>query len=56
VVAAIRAAQRDEIRYPEFIKRSRAAGVVAYWAFLTGRQVCYFGRQGECHVEKFPDK
>lgn len=36
IVAAIRAAQRDEIRYPEFMRRSSAAGVVAYWAYLTG--------------------
>jgi uncharacterized protein YbcV (DUF1398 family) len=46
--------QTDKIRYPEFIKRSAAAGVIAYWAFLTGRKVIYFGRQGEFHVEDFP--
>ncbi len=39
LVAAIRGAQTDTIRYPEFVKRSRAAGVIAYWAFLTGRKV-----------------
>src|SRR5208337_343975 len=33
IVAAIRAAQADEIRYPEFLKRSVAAGVIAYWVF-----------------------
>jgi uncharacterized protein YbcV (DUF1398 family) len=55
VIAAIRGAQTDKIRYPEFIKRSAAAGVIAYWAFLTGRKVIYFGRQGEFHVEDFPD-
>jgi hypothetical protein len=32
VVAAIRGAQADTIRYPEFMKRS-AAAVIAYWAF-----------------------
>ncbi|MEA3162762.1 MAG: hypothetical protein QOE88_580, partial [Verrucomicrobiota bacterium] len=47
-------AQTDKIRYPEFIKRSAAAGVIAYWAFLTGRKVIYFGRQNEFHVEDFP--
>ena len=53
LVAAIRGAQADTIRYPEFMKRSAAAGVVAYWSFLTGRKVIYFGRKGEFHVEEF---
>jgi len=54
IVAAIRAAQRDQIRYPAFMRQAAAAGVVAYWAFLTGKQVIYFGRKGEFHVEPFP--
>jgi len=54
IIAAIRAAQRDEIRYPEFMRRAAAAGVVAYWAMLTGKRVIYFGRQGDTHVEWFP--
>jgi uncharacterized protein YbcV (DUF1398 family) len=54
LIAAIRGAQTDAIRYPEFVKRSTAAGVIAYWAFLTGRKVIYFGRKGEFHVEEFP--
>jgi uncharacterized protein YbcV (DUF1398 family) len=54
VVGAIRDAQTDTIRYPEFMKRSAAAGVIGYWAFLSGRKVIYFGRKGELHVEEFP--
>jgi uncharacterized protein YbcV (DUF1398 family) len=54
LVAAIRGAQTDAIRYPEFMRRSYAAGVIAYWAFLTGRKVIYFGRKGELHIEEFP--
>ena len=54
LIAAIRGAQADEIRYPEFMRRAAAAGVIAYWAFLTGKKVIYFGRKGECHVEDFP--
>src|ERR1700723_3216340 len=54
IVAAIRGAQSDTIRYPEFMKQSAAAGVIAYWAFLTGKKVIYFGRQGEFHFEEFP--
>jgi uncharacterized protein YbcV (DUF1398 family) len=54
IIAAIRAAQADAIRYPEFVKRSTAAGVIGYWAFLTGKKVVYFGRKGESHTEEFP--
>jgi uncharacterized protein YbcV (DUF1398 family) len=54
IVAAIRGAQTDTIRYPEFMRQSAQAGVTAYWAFLTGKKVIYFGRKGEMHVEEFP--
>jgi uncharacterized protein YbcV (DUF1398 family) len=54
IVAAIRGAQSDRVRYPEFVQRATAAGVIAYWAFLTGGKVVYFGRKGEMHVEEFP--
>lgn len=54
LVAAIRGAQADTVRYPEFVKRSTAAGVICYWAFLTGKRVIYFGRKGEEHIEEFP--
>ena len=50
LVAAIRAAQADQIRYPEFVKQATAAGTIGYWAFLTGKKVIYFGRNGEFHV------
>jgi uncharacterized protein YbcV (DUF1398 family) len=53
LVAAIRGAQADTVRYPEFVKRSTAAGVIGYWAFLTGKRVIYFGRKGEQHIEEF---
>lgn len=54
LVAAIRGAQADAIRYPEFLRLACAAGTVAYRVFLTGRRVVYFGRHGEVHVEEFP--
>ena len=54
VIAAIRAAQADTIRYPEFVQRATAAGVAGYWAFLTGKRMVYLGRKGEIHVEEFP--
>src|SRR5665213_3345399 len=46
LLAAIRGAQADTVRYPEFVKRSTAAGVIGYWAFLTGKRVIYFSRKG----------
>jgi uncharacterized protein YbcV (DUF1398 family) len=54
LVAAIRGAQADTVRYPEFVQRSTAAGVAGYYAFLTGRRAIYYGRKGEQHVEEFP--
>ena len=54
IVAAIRGAQADAIRYPEFVRQSPEAGVIGYWAFLTGKKVVYFGRKGEMHVAEFP--
>jgi uncharacterized protein YbcV (DUF1398 family) len=54
VIAAIRGAQSDTVRYPEFMQRSAAAGVIAYWVYLAGRKVVYFGRKGEMHTENFP--
>lgn len=54
LAAAIRAAQKDEIRYPEFLKRAMAAGTAAYRVFITGKRVIYIGRRGDCHIEEFP--
>jgi uncharacterized protein YbcV (DUF1398 family) len=54
LVTALRGAQADTVRYPEFVKRAAAAGVIGYWAFLTGKRVIYFGRKGEEHIEEFP--
>jgi uncharacterized protein YbcV (DUF1398 family) len=54
IVAAIRAVQADQIRYPEFLRRAMAAGIAAYWVFIAGRKVIYFGRKGEIHIEGFP--
>jgi uncharacterized protein YbcV (DUF1398 family) len=54
VIAAIRAAQADTIRYPEFVSHVKRAGVAGYRVFLSGRKVVYFGRKGELHIEEFP--
>ncbi len=54
IVAALSDAQADVIRYPEFVKRVTAAGVIGYWAFLTGKRVVYLGRKGEQYIREFP--
>ena len=58
VVAAIRGAQEDMGAGIQSLLRFEAvppaAGVIGYWAFLTGKQVIYFGRKGEQHIEEFP--
>jgi uncharacterized protein YbcV (DUF1398 family) len=54
LLAAIRGAQADTVRYPAFVNQSTASGVIGYWAFLTGKRVIYFGRKGEQHIEEFP--
>lgn len=51
---AIRDAQQDVVRYPEFKRLSALAGCVGYTAWLTGRRVTYSGRRGETHVELMP--
>lgn len=54
VISAIRAAQSDAVRYPEFLKLTMAAGCVGYIVWIAGRHVSYFGRTGEVHLEHFP--
>lgn len=52
--AAIRGAQQGEVMYPQFKQLSQQAGCTGYTVWLTGRQVSYYGRRGETHVEHFP--
>jgi uncharacterized protein YbcV (DUF1398 family) len=54
VEGAVRAAQRGEIIFPEFLRRIVAAGCVGYFTQITGRRVQYVGRTGDMHVEPFP--
>ena len=41
-------------QYREFTRRAMEAGVQGYIAFLRGKRVLYWGRQGDQHVEWFP--
>lgn len=54
LIAAIRAAQRGDVMYPQFKKLSQAAGCIGYTVWLSGRHVSYYGRNGEVHIEHFP--
>lgn len=54
--AAIRQSQRNEHRYVDFLAKTMAAGCVAYFVQIAGRQAIYFGRNGESHVEPFPSR
>ncbi|WP_079416366.1 DUF1398 domain-containing protein [Thiomonas intermedia] len=51
----ILAAQQGKVMYPEFKRLSQAAGCIGYTVWLAGRQVTYYGRKGETHIERFPD-
>ena len=54
VEAAVRQSQRGEHSYEDFVHKTMAVGCVGYFVQITGRQAIYFGRRGECHVERFP--
>lgn len=54
VVLAIRGAQSDAVRYPEFLGLTMSAGCVGYIVWIAGKHVSYFGRRGEVHLEHFP--
>jgi uncharacterized protein YbcV (DUF1398 family) len=57
-VAALRAnildSQHANQPFREFTRRAMAGGVQGYIAFLRGKRVMYWGRNGEQHVEWFP--
>lgn len=52
---AIKGAQQGSVMYPEFKTLSQRAGCAAYTVWIAGRHVVYLGRQGETHIERFPD-
>lgn len=54
VEAAVRASQRGELPYREFVGRIAEAGATSYIVYLTGRFVAYIGRDGSQHIERFP--
>ena len=54
VEQSVRQAQLGEIRYPQFVAQTAAAGCVGYFVQLSGQRVHYIGRDGDVHTEWFP--
>jgi uncharacterized protein YbcV (DUF1398 family) len=54
VAATVKAIQRQEIGYAEFLRRIMAAGCSHYEVYFKGRKAMYFGRDGEFYTEPFP--
>ena len=55
VAAAIREIQHDKLTYAEFVRQTMAAGCVGYFIQISGRRAIHFGRNGDFHVEWFPN-
>jgi uncharacterized protein YbcV (DUF1398 family) len=52
--AAILDSQKHGQTFRDFCGRAIRAGVQGYIAYLRGKRVTYFGRQGDQHTEWFP--
>lgn len=52
--AAILDSQQHGQKFRAFCERAMQAGVQGYIAYLRGKRVTYFGRQGDQHTEWFP--
>lgn len=52
--AAIVDSQQNGQHYRDFTKQAMSAGVQGYIAFLRGKRVTYWGRNGDQHTEWFP--
>jgi uncharacterized protein YbcV (DUF1398 family) len=54
IQSAIKASQRGELKYRQFIPKALESGITSYVVFFQGKKVIYFGRNGETHTELFP--
>jgi uncharacterized protein YbcV (DUF1398 family) len=54
VVAALRADQSGESKFPEFLASSWKAGVVGFTVNFIGRTCTYYGAHGEEFLEEYP--
>jgi len=54
LAAVVKAIQRKEIGYAEFLRRIMASGCASYEVFFGGRKAVYVGRDGDVYIEPFP--
>lgn len=54
IQSAIKASQRGELKYRQFIPKALDSGITSYVVYINGKKVIYFGRNGETHTELFP--
>ncbi|AUH73394.1 DUF1398 domain-containing protein [Legionella sainthelensi] len=54
LIAAIRADQEGISTFPEFLQSAWNAGVVSYNVDFVGREVVYYGVNGEKYMEEYP--
>jgi uncharacterized protein YbcV (DUF1398 family) len=54
VAATVKAIQRGEVGYAEFLRRIMNCGCSHYAVFIAGRKAMYFGRDGDFYTEPFP--
>jgi uncharacterized protein YbcV (DUF1398 family) len=54
VVMAIRRVQAGQTKYKEFSQECVDSGNTGYLAFLVGKNVLYYGPDGDFHIEWFP--
>jgi uncharacterized protein YbcV (DUF1398 family) len=56
IADTVKAIQRGEIGYAEFLRRIMRAGCASYRVFIDGHKAMYFGRDGDFYTEPFPTK
>jgi uncharacterized protein YbcV (DUF1398 family) len=54
VEKTVKAIQRKDIGYADFLRGIMQAGCARYSVFFVGRKAMYFGRDGEFYTEPFP--
>jgi uncharacterized protein YbcV (DUF1398 family) len=54
VASTVKAIQRKEIGYADFLRTIMRAGCASYRVYFGGRKAMYFGRDGEFYTEPFP--
>jgi uncharacterized protein YbcV (DUF1398 family) len=54
IAATVKAIQRGEIGYAEFLRRIMRSGCSHYEVFIAGRKAMYFGRDSDFYTEPFP--